>query len=103
MVEILAPYAAIISAGAALISVITTIYVSTRKTPRDRIEKLKEQIQVLLSREESPIPVILGTEIDSLLESLNSKYKTPKYNDLRRVAFNELVNENKVRVRWPTR
>ena len=103
MVGILSPYAAIISAGAALISAGTAILISTRKTQRDRIEELKEQIQVLLSREESPVPIILGTEIGSLLESLDSKYKTPKYSNLRRVAFNELVNENKVRVHWTHR
>ena len=57
MLEMLKPYASLISAGSALISALAVL-VSTyfiiwttyfRKTRRDRMDELKEEIQVMLS------------------------------------------------------
>lgn len=103
MLELLEPYATIIRAVSALISAVAVL-ISTgfviwttcfRKTRRDRIDELKEEIQVSLER-----TVIQPSEIQSIFESLNSKYNKHEYKKLHHLALNELSSENKVKVIW---
>ena len=80
-------YAAIISALSAFISTGVVIWISFfRKTRRDRIDELKLEMQVLLDGRQ----IILVTERDSFLQSLDSKYKKRKYERLHIVAYTEL-------------
>ena len=57
MLEIITPYAPLISAGSALISavavLISTVFIS-RKSRRDRIDDLKVEMQVLFSQPLAP-------------------------------------------------
>lgn len=104
MLEAITPYAPLISAGSALISAIAVL-ISTwfiiwttyfRKTRRDRIDELKEEMQVLLGGRS----LIHISERESFLQSLDSKYKTPKYEKLHSVAFAELIHEGRLELRW---
>ena len=104
MLETITPYAPLISAGSALISAIAVL-ISTgfiiwttcfRKTRRDRIDDLKVEMQVLLGGRS----LIHISERESFLQSLDSKYKTPKYEKLHSVAFAELIHEGRLELRW---
>ena len=104
LLDILKPHATIISAVSALISAVAVL-ISTgfviwatcfRKTRRDRIDELKEEMQVMLGGR----AILTPAEKSSFLQSLDSKYKTSTYGKLHSVAFGELEIENKVEVRW---
>ena len=97
MLEMLEPYATIISAVSALISAVAVL-ISTgfviwitcfRKTRRDRIDELKEEIQVKLS-EGWAERIIVNDTTDEFFLSLKSKYQKPKYKTLHSCAFDEL-------------
>ena len=91
-------YAAIISAASALFNTGIVIWLSCfRKTRRDRIDELKLEMQVLLKGRQ----ILLVTERDSFLKSLDSKYKKRKYERLHIVAYTELQSEGKLQERWP--
>ena len=104
ILEILKPHATIISALSAFISaiavVISTIFVIWttffRKTRRDRIDDLKEEMQELLDGR----LILHASERASFLQSIDSKYKTPKYEELHNVAFTELISDGKLELRW---
>ena len=101
MVEILAPYAAIISAAAALISAVTAVYIGTRKTRRDRIDELKVEIQVVLSQIQEEGYLIVDDKKDEYFQRLEDKFQKEKYKMLHRCAYDELKNEGKVQVYQP--
>ena len=105
MLEVITPYAPLISAGSALISAVAVL-ISTwfviwtayfRKTRRDRIDELKEEIQISASLE--PGGEIRPEDAHDILASLEGKFKKSEYKGLHRCAFYELLNEGKVRYR----
>ena len=104
MIEMIKENATVIQAASALISALAVL-ISTwfiiwtsffRKTRRDRIDELKEEMQVMLGGR----AILTPSERSSFLQSLDSKFKIPKYGKLHSVAFAELEIENKVEVRW---
>ena len=94
MVEILSPYAAIISSVAALISVGTAIYIGTRKTRRDRMDELKVEMQELFTKDivRQKFLEISPEEFFSLLKP---EFKIQEYETLHRCAYDELTYEGK--------
>ena len=44
--------------------------------------------------------IIRISEKESFLQSIDSKYKTPKYEKLHNAAFAELISEDKLELRW---
>ena len=104
MIEILAPYAAIISAAAALISAVTVVYIGTRKTRRDRVDELKIEMMVLftqnLARE-----VIADYTQKKFFVLLDVDFQSPEYEKLHQCAFDELRYEGRnkivrIREKW---
>ena len=102
LLEILKPYAAIISAGSAFISTVAVL-ISTwfiiwttcfRKTKRDRINDLKDEMQVLFTTE-SVRQKVLEISESEFFNALKRKFKTRKYRILHQSAYDELTNENK--------
>ena len=96
MLEVITPYAPLISAGSAFISAvavfISTVYIM-RKTRREKVDDLKFEIQFLLSEEG-----ITGMSIDYIEEflgKLEPKFQKEKYKKLHRFAFAELENEGR--------
>ena len=98
LLEILKPYAAIISAGTAFISaiavLISTWFVCFRKTRRDRIDELKVEMQVLFTTE-SVRQKVLEISESEFFNSLKRKFKTRKDRILHQSAYDELTNEDK--------
>jgi hypothetical protein len=95
MIEILAPYAAVISAAAALISAGVAVYIGTRKTRRDRIDELKIEMQVRLTHDWNSQTFHTAEAEKQLFESFSSKFKRERYKVLYQCAFDELVYESK--------
>ena len=102
MLEAITPYAPLISAGSAFISAVSVL-ISTyfiiwttcfRKTRRDRIDELKEEVEVKLDTYWMK-RIIQGNSPDEFFNSLCSKFQKPKYKVLHRTAFNALGYENK--------
>ena len=95
MIEILAPYAAVMSAGAALISAGAAVYIGTRKTRRDRIDELKIEMQVRLTLDWNSQTFHTVEAEKQLFESFSRKFKGERYKVLYQCAFDELVYESK--------
>ena len=98
MAEVLATYAAIISAISALMSTGVVIWTTCfRKTERDRIDELKRTIQVMLSQgwEERIINRESTDDFFNSLKSLKPKFQKPKYEMFHQSAFDELGYEGK--------
>ena len=102
MLEAIKPYAAIISAGSAFISTVAVL-ISTwfiiwttcfRKTKRDLINDLKDEMQVLFTTE-SVRQKVLEISESEFFNALKRKFKTRKYRILHQSAYDELTNENK--------
>ena len=102
MLEAIKPYAAIISAGSAFISTVAVL-ISTgfiiwttcfRKTKRDRINDLKDEMQELFTTE-SVRQKVLEISESEFFNALKRKFKTRKYCILHQSAYDELTNENK--------
>ena len=101
MLEAIAPYAAIISAGSALISAVAVL-ISTgfiiitffRKTRRDRMDELKVEMQELFAKDivRQRYLEISPEEFFSLLKP---KFKTQEYETLHTCAYDELTYEGK--------
>ena len=97
MLEAITPYAAIISAGSALISAIAVL-ISTwfiiwttyfRKTQRDKIDELKEEMQVMLSDGWANQIIYNEGKEEDFFESLKPKFQKPKYKVLHQCAYIE--------------
>ena len=104
MIEILAPYAAILSAAAALISAVTAVYIGTRKTRRDKLDELKVEMMVLFTQN-------LAREVTAdytqgkFFALLDVDFQSPKYEKLHQCAFDELKYEGRnkiviIREKW---
>ena len=102
MLEVITPYAPLISAISALISTIAVI-ISTgfiiwmscfRKTRRDRIDELKEEIQVKLSQGWTD-KIVKTDNMEQFICSLDPKFQKPHYKKLHQCAYNELAYEGK--------
>ena len=100
--EILKPHATIISALSALVSAVAVV-ISTwfiiwityfRKTRRDRIDELKEEMQVKLSQGWTQ-QIIKTHDMDRFLRSLDKKFHKSAYKRLYQCAYNELAYEGK--------
>ena len=96
VIEILVPYATVIGAAVALISVVVAVFIRLRKTEKQMVEELKDALLTILSQNGS-YTIIDGTEDDEF-QLLDSKYQTSKYTRLHRHAFNELKGEDKIKV-----
>ena len=103
MLEAIKPYAAIISAGSALISTVAVL-ISTgfiiwttyfRKTRRDKIDELKEEMQVMLSDSWANQIIYNEEKEEDFFESLKPKFQKPKYKVLHQCAYDELGFEGK--------
>lgn len=103
MLEMLEPYATIISAVSALISAVAVL-ISTwfiiwttyfRKTRRDKIDELKEEIQVKLSEGWSKRIIEHTHTMDQFIQALDSRFHKKKYKGLHQCAYNELAYEGK--------
>ena len=103
MLEAITPYATIISAGSAIISTIAVL-ISTwfiiwttyfRKTRRDRIDELKEEMQVMLSDGWADQIIYNDGKEEDFFESLKPKFQKPKYKVLHQCAYDELGFEGK--------
>lgn len=95
MVETLAPYAAIISAIAALIGAVSATIAIFRKTRRDRIDELKVEMQVLFSKGWDATRVKTKSGLEEFYQNLSPKFQKPKYKMLHQCAFDELGYEGK--------
>ncbi len=95
MIEILAPYAAIISALAALISALIAMLVIFKKTRRDRIDELKVEMQVLFSKGWNATRVKTKSGVEEFFQNLSPKFQKHKYQVLHQCAFDELGYEGK--------
>ena len=95
MIEILAPYAALMSAAAALISAGTAVYIGTRKTRRDRIDELKIEMQVRLTQDWNSQTFHTDEAEKQLFGSFSRRFKGKRYKVLYQCAFDELVYESK--------
>ena len=97
MIEILAPYAAILSAAAALISAVTAVYIGTRKTRRDKLDELKVEMMVLFTQN-------LAREVTAdytqgkFFALLDVDFQSPKYEKLHQCAFDELKYEGRNKI-----
>ena len=65
-----------------------------RKTRRDRIDELKEEIQVKLSQGWTQ-HIIKNHDMDAFIGSLDKKFRKPAYKRLYECAYNELAYEGK--------
>ena len=109
MLEAIAPYATIISAGSALISTVAVL-ISTwfiiwttcfRKTRRDKIDELKVEMQVLFSQitDDGYLEISSSNyrnDLDEHFQQLKPKFQKPEYKVLQHCACYELVCEKKV-------
>ena len=89
-----APYAAIISSVAALISAGTAIYIGTRKTRRDRVDELKVEMQELFTKD-IVRQKYLEISPEEFFSFLKPEFKTREYETLHRCAYDELTYEGK--------
>lgn len=103
MLEALGPHAAIISAGSALISAIAVL-ISTgfiiwttcfRKTRRDRIDELKEEMQILFSEGWDDTKIRSNKALENFYKELRPKFQKERYKRLHQCAFDELGYEGK--------
>ena len=88
--------AAIVSAVAVLLStwfIIWTTYF--RKTRRDRIDELKEEIQVSLSDDWTDKIIARESTVDDFFQILKPKFQKTKYKVLHQSAYDELGFEGK--------
>ena len=100
VIEMMAPYAALISAIAALVSAVAAVFISLRKTERQRIDELKDRMRVILS--ENGEYAVRGYDgKDELFQRLDPKCRKPKYKALHQLAYDELKSEGKIRERPP--
>ena len=104
MIEMIKENATVIQAASALISALAVL-ISTwfiiwtsffRKTRRDKIDELKVEMQELLDGRS----ILHASERASFLQSIDSKYKTPKSEKLHNAAFAELISDGKLELRW---
>ena len=103
LVEVIAPYAPIINALAVLTSTFFIIWTTYfRKTRRDRIDELKEEMQVLFSQiaKGRNLRVDYDRGPDEHFQHLNAKFQKEIYKVLYRPAYDELVSEGKVKVEY---
>ena len=92
MVAKINEFAPIINAVAVLISTGFVIWTACRKTRRDRIDKLKEEMLILLSQgREFKIKTV--TDAEKFFLSLNQEFQRREYKGLHWCAFNELGYE----------
>ena len=103
MLETLTPYAPIISAGSAIISAVA-VFISTwfviwttyfRKTRRDRVDELKEEIQLSLSLDWADRIVVGENDVEDFFKILKPKFQKTRYKLLHQWAYNELGYEGK--------
>ena len=86
---------ALISALAVLVSTYFIIWITYfRKTRRDRIDELKEEMQVKFSQGWTQ-HIIKTHDMDGFLRSLDKKFRKPAYKRLYQCAYNELAYERK--------
>ena len=94
MIEVLAPYAAIISAISAFVSTGVVIWATCfRKTRRERMDELKTELQVIFGSYRYKGLVEMSEE--EICSKLKSKFQKSKYASLHRSAYDELTNEGK--------
>ena len=103
MLEIIKPYAPLISAASALISAVA-VFASTglviwttcfRKTRREKIDELKVEMLVLFSEGWDTTRVKTNKALEKFFQNLNPKFQKPKYKVLHQCAFDELGYEGK--------
>ena len=103
MLEMLTPYAPIISAGSAFISTVAVL-VSTglviwthffRTTRRERIDELKVEMLVLFSEGWDTTKVKTKSALEEFFQNLSPKFQKSKYKMLHQCAFDELGYEGK--------
>ena len=103
MLDAITPYAPLISAGSALISTVAVLIstwfiiwtTSFRKTRRDKIDELKEEMQVMLSDGWANQIIYNEGKEEDFFESLKPKFQKPKYKVLHQCAYDELGFEGK--------
>ena len=95
MVEILSPYAPLISAVSVLISTCFIIWATCfRKTRRDRMDELKVEMQELFTKDIVRQKYLEISE-EEFFTHLKTEFKTQEYSTLHRCAYDELTYENK--------
>ena len=90
----IAPYAAIISALAALIGAGAAVYVGTRKTRRDRVDDLKLEMQVLFTLGLAHEVIVDYTNC-KFFDLLDDNFQNLEYKKLHQCAFDELRYEGR--------
>ncbi len=103
MLDAITPYAPLISAGSALISTVAVLIstwfiiwtTSFRKTRRDKIDELKEEMQVMLSDGWANQIIYNEGKEEDFFQSLKPKFQKPKYKVLHQCAYDELGFEGK--------
>ena len=103
MLEVITPYAPLISAGSALISAIAVL-ISTffviwtacfRKTRRDRIDELKIEMNILFSKGWASKIIGNNQGEEQFYQALNPKFQKNKYKVLHQCAYDELGHEGR--------
>ena len=103
MLEVITPYAPIISAVSAFISAVAVL-ISTglviwthffRKTRRDRIDELKVEMLILFSEGWDEYKIRSGKAVEKFFQELSPKFQKTKYKALHQCAFDELGYEGK--------
>ena len=103
MIEMITPHAALISAVSALISAVAVL-ISTwfviwttcfRKTRRDRVDELKEEMQVLFSEGWDETKIRSRKALEEFFHKLSPKFQKTKYKRLHQCAFDELGYEGR--------
>ena len=92
--EKIAPYAAIISALAALIGAGAAVYVGTRKTRRDRVDDLKLEMQVLFTLGLAHEVIVDYTNC-KFFDLLDDNFQNLEYKKLHQCVFDELRYEGR--------
>ena len=92
---IISAVSAAINTVAVLVSLGLVIWTSFfRKTRRDRIDELKEEMEILLSLDWIG-KIITANSADEFFQSLAPKFQKRKYKVLHQCAFDSLGYENK--------
>lgn len=103
MIELITPHAALISAVSALISAVAVL-VSTgfviwatcfRKTRRDRIDELKEEMLIRFSEGWDEKRIRSRKSLEEFFQELSPKFQKPRYKALHQCAFDELGYEGR--------